>query len=94
MRVLITGTSGFVGAALARSMSASHEIVCLSRGATDVDGVTGLVPSGAEAVWPGDFVRVEVLVFAAFQVNRKFLPFARRVPHRPLKTFWQALRSS
>ena len=42
MRVLITGTSGFVGAALARSMSASHEIVCLSRGATDVDGVTAL----------------------------------------------------
>ena len=29
--------------------------------ALDVDGVTWLVPSGAEAVRPGDFVRVEVL---------------------------------
>jgi len=30
-KILITGASGFVGRALARSMSAEHDIVCLSR---------------------------------------------------------------
>ena len=42
MRVLITGTSGFVGAELARSMSGPHDVVCLSRKPTDVEGVTAL----------------------------------------------------
>ncbi len=42
MRVLITGTSGFVGAALARSMSGTHDVVCLSRRPTEVDGVEAL----------------------------------------------------
>jgi UDP-glucose 4-epimerase len=30
-KILITGASGFIGGALARSMAASHDIVCLSR---------------------------------------------------------------
>ena len=30
-RILITGASGFIGSALARSMAADHDVVCLSR---------------------------------------------------------------
>ena len=39
MRVLITGTSGFIGRALAANMAADHEVVCLSRQPTEVEGV-------------------------------------------------------
>ena len=39
MRVLITGTSGFIGRALAENMSPEHEVVCLSRQPTAVNGV-------------------------------------------------------
>ncbi|MEE2873554.1 MAG: NAD(P)-dependent oxidoreductase, partial [Candidatus Latescibacterota bacterium] len=52
MKVLITGTSGFIGRALAKDMSAEHEIVCLSRQPTEVAGVTSL---------GGDFSRAEDL---------------------------------
>ena len=40
MRVAITGTSGFIGRALAQSMAGEHDVVCLSRQKTEVDGVT------------------------------------------------------
>ena len=52
MRVLITGTSGFIGRALAADMAAEHEVVCLSRQPTEVAGV---------AVVVGDFSQVEDL---------------------------------
>ncbi|MEE3258555.1 MAG: NAD(P)-dependent oxidoreductase [Candidatus Latescibacterota bacterium] len=52
MRVLITGTSGFVGGALAADMAADHEVVCLSRQPTEVAGVAAVV---------GDFARLEGL---------------------------------
>ncbi len=52
MRVLITGTSGFIGRALAADMAADHEVVCLSRQPTEVAGVSVVV---------GDFSRVEAL---------------------------------
>ncbi len=52
MKVLITGTSGFIGRALAKDMSAEHEVVCLSRQPTEVAGVTSL---------GGDFSRAEDL---------------------------------
>lgn len=52
MRVLITGTSGFIGRALAENMAADHEVVCLSRQPTEVAGVTALA---------GDFSRAEDL---------------------------------
>ena len=39
-KVLITGTSGFIGKALAASLAQKHEVLCLSRQPTDVDGVT------------------------------------------------------
>jgi len=42
MKVLITGTSGFIGRALAEDMSAEHDVVCLSRQPTEVAGVTSL----------------------------------------------------
>jgi len=38
--ILITGTSGFIGHALAPSMAAEHDVVCMSRQPTDVEGVT------------------------------------------------------
>jgi UDP-glucose 4-epimerase len=40
MNVLITGTSGLIGRALAASLSAEHTVTCLSRNPTEVDGVT------------------------------------------------------
>ena len=52
MRVLITGTSGFIGRALAADMAADHEVVCLSRQPTEIAAV---------AVVVGDFSRVEDL---------------------------------
>ena len=45
MRVLITGTSGFIGQALAENMAAEHEVVCLSRQPTAVDGVEKIAGS-------------------------------------------------
>lgn len=41
-KILITGTSGFIGEALARSMMGTHEVVCLSRRPTAVDGVIAI----------------------------------------------------
>ena len=52
MRVLITGTSGFIGRALAEDMAADHEVVCLSRQPTAIDGV---------AVVEGDFAEADAL---------------------------------
>jgi UDP-glucose 4-epimerase len=43
MNVLITGTSGFIGRALAEALSGSHNVVCLSRKPTEVAGATTLV---------------------------------------------------
>ena len=40
LRVLITGTSGFIGQALAQSLAASHEVICLSRKPTNAMGAT------------------------------------------------------
>ncbi len=37
--VLITGTSGFIGQALAARLKVDHEVICLSRAATPVEGV-------------------------------------------------------
>ena len=45
MRVLITGTSGFIGQALAENMAAEHEVACLSRQPTAVDGVEKIAGS-------------------------------------------------
>ena len=39
-KILITGTSGFIGHSLAESMVKDHEVVCMSRKETEVDGVT------------------------------------------------------
>lgn len=50
--VLITGTSGFIGSALAESMASHHNVVCLSRQSTDVAGVTAI---------QGDFTSPEQL---------------------------------
>lgn len=41
-KVLITGTSGFIGRALADRLKRAHQIVCLSRAETPVSGVTCL----------------------------------------------------
>ena len=41
-RILITGTSGFIGHALAQSMAETHDVVCLSRRETEVDGVAAI----------------------------------------------------
>ncbi len=41
-KILITGTSGFIGSALAQSMAQNHDVVCLSRGETQVNGVTAI----------------------------------------------------
>ena len=40
--VLITGTSGFIGRALVQSMARTHDVVCLSREKTEVEGVTAI----------------------------------------------------
>ena len=37
--MLITGTSGFIGRALAESMAKDHEVFCISRQPTEVEGV-------------------------------------------------------
>lgn len=41
-RILITGTGGFIGRALAQSMAGTHDVVCLSRGETAVNGVMAI----------------------------------------------------
>ena len=38
--VLITGTSGLIGGALAADMKADHQVICLARKETPVEGVT------------------------------------------------------
>ena len=40
--ILITGTSGFIGRALAESMTRDHEVFCISRQRTEVEGVTAI----------------------------------------------------
>lgn len=40
--ILITGTSGFIGRALAQSMAKDHEVFCISRQRTEVAGVTAI----------------------------------------------------
>ena len=40
--ILITGTSGFIGHALAESMAKDHEVSCISRQPTEVEGVTAI----------------------------------------------------
>ena len=40
--VLITGTSGFIGQALADSMAKNHDVICISRQPTPVSGVTAI----------------------------------------------------
>ncbi len=50
--ILITGTSGFIGQALAESLKARHAVVCLSRRETQVAGVTA---------FQGDFTERAVL---------------------------------
>lgn len=43
-KILITGSSGFIGKALAQELSKStdHELICLSRSSTGVPGATGI----------------------------------------------------
>lgn len=65
--VLITGTSGFIGRALAARLHPRHEVLCLSRKATPVDGVTAFTGDFAN---PDDLARldgsdVDVLVHLA-----------------------------
>lgn len=50
--ILITGTSGFIGQALAERLKTQHDVVCLSRQETRVAGVTTL---------QGDFTQRTVL---------------------------------
>ncbi len=40
--ILITGTSGFIGQALAESTAKDHEVFCISRQKTEVAGVTAI----------------------------------------------------
>jgi len=40
--ILITGTSGFIGRALAQSMADTHDVVCLSRQTTEAQGVAAI----------------------------------------------------
>ena len=47
--VLITGTSGFIGQALAQAMAKDHRVICLSRGETPVTDVTAI--QGDFSVW-------------------------------------------
>ena len=42
LSVLITGTSGFIGRALAGSLAGVHDVVCLSRRETEAEGVTAI----------------------------------------------------
>ena len=65
--VLITGTSGFIGRALATHLHPRHQVLCLSRKATPVDGVTAFTGDFAN---PDDLARldgcdVDVLVHLA-----------------------------
>ncbi len=50
--VLVTGSSGFIGQALTARLKDDHEVVCLSRAETPVEGVT---------TFRGDFTRPDVL---------------------------------
>ena len=65
--VLITGTSGFIGRALAARLHPRHEVLCLSRKVTPVEGVTAFTGDFAD---PGDLAQldgcnVDVLVHLA-----------------------------
>ena len=40
--ILITGTSGFIGQAFAESTAKDHEVFCISRQRTEVEGVTAI----------------------------------------------------
>ncbi len=50
-RILVTGTSGFIGGALAKAVAAdgAHELICLSRKPTDVGGGTAIVGDFSDA---------------------------------------------
>ncbi len=50
--VLVTGSSGFIGRALAARLKGDHDVVCLSRAETPVEGVPG---------FRGDFTQPDVL---------------------------------
>ena len=41
-RILITGTSGFIGHHFAQSMAQNHDVLCISRKPTEVEGVTAI----------------------------------------------------
>ncbi|MEM7033405.1 MAG: NAD(P)-dependent oxidoreductase [Chloroflexota bacterium] len=65
--ILITGTSGFIGEALANTMSEDHNIVCLSRGKTNASNATTIQgdfsdPSELKKL---DDYHIEVLVHLA-----------------------------
>ncbi len=55
-RILITGTSGFIGHALAQSMADTHDVVCMSRQATDVHGITEI---RGDFTSPDDLARLD-----------------------------------
>ena len=50
--ILITGASGFIGKQLAASMANTHDVICLSRRPTELEGVTA---------YEGDFTTPEAL---------------------------------
>ncbi len=47
-KILITGTSGFIGNALAESLSQIHEVIGLSRQPTDVAGAIAILGDFSE----------------------------------------------
>ncbi len=65
--ILITGTSGFIGRQLATSMVKDHEVLCLSRRATEVSRVTAYEGdfSDAEALGQLDRHPIDVIVHLA-----------------------------
>ena len=71
-KILVTGTSGFIGRSLAESMAKEHEVVCISRKNTEVDGVTKIQGDFAS---PDDLSKldghdIDVLITGAQALDR------------------------
>src|SRR5262245_55880648 len=74
MRIFITGASGFIGGAIARSLAREHSVLAMSRSDASDEAIKALganpVRSELGAVLPAQLARADVVVHAAAFVKQ------------------------